>query len=135
MKKLILIFIALFSLSISSCKDEEKGHYLFLKSLSEADNPEGFLKSSSYYDSTCTDFRIDIHAIDWFSKLVKQDGFNGLIYRSYGIHPWTKDHNKLHHLILIRSKDSDTGRYPVGATFIKNEDGIWKLCRFNFSYN
>jgi len=133
MRKLTLILIAF--LSLSSCKEEEKEHFMFLKFLLEAENPVGFLKSSSFYDSTCTDCEIDFGAIDWLSKVVEQNGHNGLRYRSLGIHPWSKDNNKLHHLILIRRIDSHKGRYPVGATFIKKEDGIWKLYYFDFFYN
>jgi hypothetical protein len=135
MRKLTLIMIALFALAISSCKEEEKEHFMFLKFLAEARNPEEFLKSSTFYDSTCGDFSIDFKAIEWFSKIVKQNGIHHLILRSSGIryraHHETGD-DIIDHFILVRLKDSEKGYYPVAIRFIKNEWGRWKLCVFTF---
>jgi len=136
MIKLTLILISLFALTLSSCKEEEKEHFMFLKFLAEARNPEEFFKSSIYFDSTCTRFKIDFKAIEWYSELAKQNGFKDLLLRSSGIQSYHYlGNNIIDHTILIRLKGSHKGRYPVGVSFMKNEKGVWKLCRFNFLYN
>jgi hypothetical protein len=129
MIKLTLILIAILALTLSSCKEEEKEHFMFLKFLLEAENPEEFLKSSSYYDSIHAEHYIDFKTISWFSQIVKEEGFDLLRIKSYGIATHHNENNVTTvHNLRLRHRYS---YHRVLIGFDKNEEGVWKLSSFS----
>jgi len=129
MRKLTLVLITLLALTLSSCKEEEKEHLIFLKFLLEAQNPEEFLKSSSYYDSTFLDNKIEYEIIKWYSKMAVEEGIGVIRIKNKGIKSSKFGCDKrLVHEIHLGSKYS---YFPHTRIIFRHDDECkWKLYRF-----
>jgi hypothetical protein len=129
MRKLTLIIVLFVGLTLSSCKEEEKEHLVFLKFLLEAENPEEFLKSSSYFDSTFLDNKIEYEVIKWYSKIAIEEGFGVMRIKNKGIKStkFSCD-ERIVHEIHLGSKYSDFPHTRI--LFRQNDECKWKLYRF-----